>query len=174
MKARKLDNFSFFGRPSALLWVVLGVIFTLGLGIRLYDLTDPPLDFHSTRQLRSAIIARSLYYRSLPEPEDPREQRIRDLAISQYTPGALIEPLVFESVVAFTYRVIGSDPIWVARIYSSIFWIIGGIALYFLTSAMTNADGGVLAVAYYLFLPFGIIASRSFQPDPLMVLWIVV
>jgi hypothetical protein len=23
----------------------------IGLGIRLYDLTDPPLDFHPTRQL---------------------------------------------------------------------------------------------------------------------------
>jgi hypothetical protein len=38
---------------------------------------------------------------------------------------------------------------------------------------MTSPDGGVLAVAYYLFVPFGIIASRSFQPDPLMVMLIL-
>jgi hypothetical protein len=85
----------------------------------------------------------------------------------------LIEPLVLESIVANTYRVIGSDPVWGGGIYSSLFWIIGGIALYFLTSAMTSPDGGVLAVAYFLFLPFGIIASRSFQPDPLMVMFIL-
>ena len=168
-----MEKKSFFGQSKIFLGVVLFILFGLGLWIRLYDLTDPPLDFHSTRQLRSAIIARSLYYRSLPEPEDSAEQRIRNRAIRQYTPGALIEPLVLESIVANTYRVIGSDPVWVARIYSSLFWIIGGIALYFLTSAMTSPDGGVLAVAYFLFLPFGIIASRSFQPDPLMVMFIL-
>lgn len=31
--------------------------FLLALDIRLYDLTDPPFDFHSTRQFRSAVIA---------------------------------------------------------------------------------------------------------------------
>jgi hypothetical protein len=39
---------------------------------------------------------------------------------------------------------------------------------------MTSVDGGVIALAFYTFLPFGVIASRSFQPDPLMVMWIVV
>ena len=160
---------SFFGQSKLFLGVVLFILFVLGLGIRLVDLTDPPLDFHPTRQLRSAIIARSLYYRSLPESEDWQ----REVAISQYSGAGLIEPLVMETLVANTYRALGSDPVWVARIYSSLFWIIGGLALYFLTSAMTSPDGGVLALAYYLFVPFGIIASRSFQPDPLMVMFIL-
>lgn len=133
------------------------------------DLTDPPLDFHPTRQLRSAIIARTLYYRGLPETDDWQRQ----VALSQYTGEGIIEPLVMETIVATTYRVIGSDPVWVARVYSSLFWVIGGLGIYFLTSAMTSPDGGVLATAYYLFIPFGIIASRSFQPDPLMVMLIV-
>lgn len=133
------------------------------------DLTDPPLDFHPTRQLRSAIIARTLYYRSLPGTDDWQRQ----VALSQYTGEGIIEPLVMETIVATTYRVIGSDPVWVARVYSSLFWVIGGLGIYFLTSAMTSPDGGVLATAYYLFIPFGIIASRSFQPDPLMVMLIV-
>jgi hypothetical protein len=164
-----LGEKSFFGQSKIFLGVVLFILFALGLGIRMVDLTDPPLDFHPTRQLRSAIIARSLYYRSLPESEDWHRQA----AVSQYSGAGLIEPLVMETLVANTYRVIGSDPVWVARIYSSLFWIIGGLALYFLTSAMTSPDGGVLAVAYYLFVPFGIIASRSFQPDPLMVMFIL-
>ena len=89
------------------------------------DLTDPPLDFHPTRQLRSAIIARSMYYRSVPDPESWQSQA----ALSQYTGEGIIEPLVMETIVANTYKVIGSDPVWVARIYSSLFWIIGGIGL---------------------------------------------
>lgn len=145
------------------------ILFGLGFAIRMVDLKDPPLDFHPTRQLRSAIIARSMFYRSLPEDSSWQRQ----VAISQYTGEGIIEPLVMETIVANTYKVIGSDPVWIARIYSSLFWIVGGIGLYFLTSAMTSADGGVLATAYYLFVPFGINASRSFQPDPLMVMLII-
>jgi hypothetical protein len=160
---------SLFGQSKIILWGVLIILFVLGFAIRMVDLTDPPLDFHPTRQLRSAIIARSLYYRSLPETDDWHRQ----VAVSQYTGEGIIEPLVMETIVATTYRVIGSDPVWVARIYSSLFWVIGGLGIYFLTRAMTSPDGGVLATAYYLFIPFGIIASRSFQPDPLMVMLIV-
>jgi 4-amino-4-deoxy-L-arabinose transferase-like glycosyltransferase len=149
--------------------MVMLILFGLGFAIRMVDLTDPPLDFHPTRQLRSAIIARSMYYRSLPDTGSWQQQ----VAISQYTGEGIIEPLVMETIVANTYKVIGSDPVWVARIYSSIFWIIGGIGLFFLTRAITSADGAVLATAYYLFVPFGIIASRSFQPDPLMVMLII-
>lgn len=159
------ENEAFFGRSRILLSGILVVMFALGLGIRLFDLTDPPLDFHPTRQLRSAIIARSLYYRS--QPEDLGWQRER--AVEQYSVETVIEPLVFESIVAFTYRLVGSEQLWIARVYASIFWTLGGVALYLLARELTNADGAVLAVAYYLFVPFGITASRSFQPDPLMV-----
>jgi 4-amino-4-deoxy-L-arabinose transferase-like glycosyltransferase len=47
------------------------------------------------------------------------------------------------------------------------------LALYALARDLTSPDGGVIAAMFYLFLPFGAIASRSFQPDPLMVMWIV-
>lgn len=145
---------------------MLFLLFALGLGIRLYDLTDPPLDFHPTRQLRSAIIARDLYYRELPSAPEWQRQR----AAQQLQGLNLIEPLVFESVVALAYRLIGSDPVWVARLFAALFWLAGGAALFALARQMVGAEGGVVALAYYLFLPFGIVASRSFQPDPLMVM----
>lgn len=164
-----LEGETFFGRSKFFLVVVLLALFGMGLAVRLVNLTNPPLDFHSTRQLRSAIIARSLYYRLLPDTGDWYRQQ----AIGQFSGEGIIEPPVFESLVAVTYRMIGSDPVWVARLYAILFWIAGGLALYFLASAMTSPDGGVAAVAYYLFVPFGVIASRSFQPDPLMVMFIL-
>ena len=144
-------------------------MFTLGLGIRLYDLTDQPLDFHPTRQLRSAIIARDMYFENLPSAPLWKQQ----LAAEQLGSYNIIEPPILERLVAWTYDLIGSDSVWVARIYSSLFWLIGGVALFALVQRMTSADGGVIALAYYLFLPFGIIASRSFQPDPLMIMMII-
>jgi hypothetical protein len=157
---------SLFGSSRLLLGLTLFALFALGLGIRLFDLTDPPLDFHSTRQLRSAIIARDLYYRDLEPALDWQRER----AAQQLAGYNLIEPLVFESAVAGAYRLIGSDPVWVARLFAILFWMVGAVALYRLATEMTSPDGGVVALAYYLFLPFGITASRSFQPDPLMVM----
>jgi len=162
-------NGSFFGKSRLFLSFTLFVIFSLGLGIRLYDLTDPPLDFHSTRQLRSAIIARGLYYENLETAPDWQRER----AQGQLESHNLIEPPVFEASAALIYRVLGTDDVWVARILASIFWLIGGVALYFLARDMTSPDGGVIAAAYYMFVPFGVIASRSFQPDPLMVMFIL-
>jgi hypothetical protein len=150
-------------------WGVVLALFILGLGIRLSDLTDPPLDFHPTRQLRSAIIARGMYYRDLPSA--PAWQRER--AAEQLAGHALIEPPLFEKIVALTYRLIGKEVIWVARIYASLFWLMGGLALYLLARDMASPDGAILALAFYLFLPFGIFSSRSFQPDPPMVMMIL-
>ncbi len=72
-----------------------------------------------------------------------------------------------------TYYLVGSEQLWIARIYSSLFWIIGGLALYGLTKRITSVGGALAALAFYLFLPFGVFASRSFQPDPFMVMWML-
>ena len=42
--------------------ITILLLLLLGLGIRLLDLTDPPLDIHPTRQLHSALMARGMYY----------------------------------------------------------------------------------------------------------------
>ena len=130
----KIDNSSFFGKSPVTLWITLGLVFFLGLGIRLYDLTDPPLDFHSTRQLWSAIIARGMYFKEL----DSAPTWQKDLAVEAWKAKPAIEPTIFESVVAFTYQVVGQEIIWIPRIYSSLFWLIGGFGLYLLARDMTT------------------------------------
>jgi hypothetical protein len=145
--------------------VALVFLFGLALSIRLYDLTDLPLDFHPTRQLVSVIKARALYYETEPDgiPTWKLETAIRQ---AQLQPS--IEPTVMENLVAFVYRFTG-EQIWIARVYSSLFWLAGGVFLYLLVRELVSEDGALLSLAYYLFLPYAVIASRSFQPDPLMV-----
>ena len=152
-------------------WRILIVIVVLVCGFvtRLYDLTDPPLDYASARQLRSAMIARGKYYATL---EDAPEWK-RDIARKQQGIHGMIEPEVIENITVATYRVVGGEYVWIARIYSSLFWVLGGLALYSLTKGMVSNDGGVVALIYYLFVPFGLVASRTFQPDPLMTAMIV-
>ena len=48
----------FLENKKWVLYLALLIAFGLGLAIRLYDLTDAPLDFHPTRQLHSAVMSR--------------------------------------------------------------------------------------------------------------------
>jgi hypothetical protein len=163
-----MNQASFFS--SRILRVItLVLIFGAALAIRLYDLTDLPLDFHPTRQLLSAIKARGLYYET--EPDGISTWKL-ETAIHQAKLKSDVEPVVFERLVAFTYRFTG-ERLWIARIYSSLFWLAGGVFLFLLVRDLVSFDGAILSTAYYLLFPYAVIASRSFQPDPLMVLLIL-
>jgi hypothetical protein len=159
---------SFFSSRFAQI-AALVLLLGLGLAIRLYDLTDLPLDFHPTRQLLSALKARGMYYQTLTDL--PADQR--DFAIGQWKFRASVEPEFLERVVAFTYQFIG-EQLWIARIYSSLFWVIGAVFLFLLARQLTSVDGALVTIAFYLFAPYAVIASRSFQPDPLMVMLIII
>jgi hypothetical protein len=148
-----------------LLQVTLAAALLLGLGIRLYDLTDPPFDFHSTRQHRSAIIARGMYY--LADESLPPAQR--EQAIAQMQRENIIEPPIVEYLVSRLYLLTGQENLWYGRLLSGVFWVLGGLAIYGFGRELGSRDGGLLAAIYYLFLPYGMIASRSFLSDPLMV-----
>src|SRR5258706_404291 len=162
------DQTPFFASRTARVTALL-VILVLGFAIRLYDLADLPLDFHPTRQLLSALKARGMYYQTLTDV--PAEQRA--FAIQQWKTRASVEPPFLERVVAFTYQFTG-EQLWIGRIYSSVFWVIGAVFLFLLACEFTSVDGALVSTAFYLFLPYGVIASRSFQPDPLMVTLIVI
>lgn len=161
---------------TARLTLLLIPIFFLALGIRLYDLTDLPFDFHPTRQWRAVIMARGMYYET--RRDIPAWQQ--EMAVAQWHSEPIIEPPVMERMVAWTYQLMGGEHLWVARVYSALFWVSAGVALILIGQATGFAGGGVLGAVYFLFLQYGMIASRSFQPDPLMValmawgLWAVV
>ncbi len=151
-----------------MLVITLAVLLGLGLGLRLYDLTNPPLDFHPTRQILAALKARGMYLQTAGGVPDWQ----RKMAIQQWKTKSEVEPEVLEHVVAFTWRFTG-EQLWVPRVYSSLFWMIGGVFLFLLVRELISVDGAIAATAYYVFFPYAVVASRSFQPDPLMVMLLI-
>ena len=144
---------------------LLILLLALGGLLRLLDLTDPPLDFHPTRQLRNSIIARGIYYDLLPNA-DPAT---RALADSIARVPARYEPPIAETLAAVTYLAAGGENVAIPRLYGTIFWLLAGLCLYDLARRITDSPiAGLLSLAYFLILPFAVQASRSFQPDPLM------
>ena len=146
--------------------LIISFLFVAALGIRLYHINEPPLEFHATRQYRSLIITRGYYFdssTSIPE----RERRVAFLSRQKQ---GILEPPIMEFLVSIGYHLLGGERFWLPRLLSSLFWLIGGAFLYLIGKRITDADAALFGTAFYLFLPFGIIASRSFQPDPLMMM----
>jgi len=156
----------FIVNTRVLKWALLAFVFVAGFGVRLYRISDPPLDFWPNREFRSYLIARGYYFRSLKSvPQWEREVSETNLQME-----GVLEPPIMEHVAAFTYRVTGGERPWIPRVLSSIFWILGGAFVYLIARRWTSIDSAVVSTGFYLLLPYGIIASRSFQPDPLMVM----
>jgi 4-amino-4-deoxy-L-arabinose transferase-like glycosyltransferase len=161
-----MAKITFYERPW--LWkAFLAAAMLASFGLRMINLKDPPLDFASTRQLFSALKARGIYYQYVTDvPAATRNQ-----AISLGDVG-IVEPPILENIVAQTYRLTG-EYLWIARIYSSFFWVIAGLALFLLIREFASTSAAMVGTLFYLFVPFGVIASRAFMPDPLMVCLII-
>jgi hypothetical protein len=110
-----MEQKSFFASSRLTLALTLFLLFGVALAIRLYDITDLPLDFHPTRQLFSAVKARGMYYETLPDvPEWQRE-----FAVQQWKAKVTIEPEILERLAASIYRYTG-EQLWIPRLISSV------------------------------------------------------
>jgi hypothetical protein len=171
-KENKNKKTSKSDKNSGTRWVWISLIllaFLLGLGVRFYDLKDAPLDFHPTRQLHSALIARGMYYQSLPDaPEWQKE-----MSYKQWQTEGLIEPQIMERLTAWTYQLLGSDQLWAARVWAILFWMLGAVFLGLLANELFGLAGSALAVIYFLLWPYAVMSSRAFQPESLMVAVII-
>lgn len=141
------------------------VLLAAGVVLRLTAFDQPPLDFHATRQLHSAEIARGMYYSTLPDM--PVWQL--ELARAGQAEKGLIEPQIMESLSAAAWTVLGGEYLAVPRALSIAFWTLGALALFGAGVRLAGGVAGLVAAGVFLFLPFGVVASRAFMPDPLMV-----
>ena len=139
-------------------------MFLLAALIRFNDIRTPGhlLD----REYTSAIFARAYYFQHEPAVEDWR----RDIAVTTRDQQPVLEPPVVEYLVSWIYRILGREEIFYSRFLTNGFWLIGGFFMYLIAKRLLSTDEAVIATAYYLFVPMGIIISRSFQPDSLMML----
>lgn len=145
--------------------LVLALLIGGAFGIRILHANEPPLNFHATRQYRSLIIARGFFLTSLPSVPE-WEKRV---ALFSQGKQGILEPPIMELVVSTGYRLLGGEVLWLPHVLSSIFWLTGAVFLYLIGKTTFGPDAALFGAAFYLFLPFAVVASQSFQPDPLMV-----
>lgn len=153
------------GTSSPSTWVVLVVLLAVALAIRLDGITTPPFDNAVARQFRSAVLARTYYLGDSAELS-AQERRVLDAWSDEIQP---IEPPVMELLAAGVYHLGGQERLWIPRALSALWWVAAGLLLYLIALRLVRPPGALAASAVYLFLPFAVVASRGFQPDPLLV-----
>ncbi len=138
-------------------------IVAVALGCRLVRFTDWPTRFHPMLQYENAVTTRVIWLRlrsSLNSDEA--------LWLSQWQ-GRFKAPPVLESLTALTYLASGEERPWVAVVLTTLAWFVGGGFLFDLSRRLSGSDlGGLLSLGFYLLAPFGIVMSRSFQHEALM------
>ena len=118
--------------------------------------------------MHSALMARGFFLKEGGILKDRSEAYNKD-AMMLGMLEAWIEPPIYEKLTAGLYHVFGSADLRIPRFTSILFWLIGGIGLCLLADQLLGTVGMFGALCWYLFFPYGVTASRSFQPDIIMV-----
>ncbi len=133
--------------------------------VRLHGAGDEMVSFHNTRQLHCAIITRAMYYRwTLPEG-DPR----RVVAEQAGDRRGRLEPPILQTLAAAGYVVTGGEHMILPRVFGVLCWLVGGVLLYACAARLFSPGAALIAAAYFLLLPYPVVASQAFMPDPLMI-----
>ena len=152
--------------------ILLLLIFLSAALIRLIDLDNPPLDFHPARQMHSAILARGFYLDTGGYLQDKTIEYNHE-ALMRGKNEPWIEPPVYEKITAGLYHLFGAADLRIPRTTSIIFWMLSVAILAILSYSLFGIAGMLGSVCFFLFLPYGISASRSFQPDIIMVFLLI-
>ena len=142
--------------------LILGLLFALALCLRVYGITQPPMEFFQVRQYHGALLARGFY------------EWLLTGSLKTIPPDGIIEPPVLELLASFAYAISGGEHLWIPRLLSTLFWMAGGIFVYLTARKIASPNAAICSVAFYLFVPYSVFASRAFMPDPLMIMLLVI
>ena len=137
----------------------------LAFAVRLDGIGAPPFDNGVSRQFHAALVAR-MYYLDDSARLTPQERRVAAAWDDQVE---LIEPPVMELLAAGSYRLAGREILWAPRALAALLWVLGALFLYRLARRLARPAAALVVCAVYLFVPFAVLASRSFQPESLLV-----
>jgi hypothetical protein len=97
---------------------ILGFGFLTAFCLRLYGIGQPPIEFNAIRQYHGALLARGLY------------QWLLSGNLRTLPPDGTIEPPILEFVSSLSCVVLGGEHLRVPRLFSALFWVVGGAFLY--------------------------------------------
>ncbi|MCB1174991.1 MAG: glycosyltransferase family 39 protein [Leptospiraceae bacterium] len=136
-------------------------ILVLGLGLRLWGVTQPLLDYASWRQTFTAMIARN-FYRSGMELLAPQ---IDVIGVQNFAAFPL-----FPAIVSLFYHITGVWEGW-GRL-TAVFCALGvQLQIWYLARSLFSSRAAHAAAALFAILPMAVYYTRVFMPEPLLLLF---
>ena len=142
--------------------LVLGFLFVVAFCLRLYSINQSTVEFNHLRHYHGALLARGFYEWWLTGD------------LKTVPPDGVIEPPILELAASFAYLIFGGEYLWIPQVLSALFWMVGGIFLYLIAKRIVFPNAAVFSVAFYLFIPYSVLESRTFRPDLLMVMLLMI
>jgi hypothetical protein len=140
----------------------LGFLLVAAFCTRLYGIGEPPMDVAGVRQYHSALLARGFY------------EWLLTGNLMTFPPDGIIEPPILDFLASLAYVIGGSEHLWIPRVLSTFFWMVGGVFLYLIARKIVSSNAALFSVAFFLFVPAVVLYSSAFMPDPLMITMLLV
>jgi Dolichyl-phosphate-mannose-protein mannosyltransferase len=162
VRTKEASNTSSFRHEPPVRLLLLGTLFVGAFCLRLYRIGEPLFDFVAVRQYHSALLARGFHEWLLTGD------------LKTLPSDGIIEPPILDFLASLAYMSTGGEHLWIPRVLSASFWMIGGVFLYLIARKIVSPNAACFAVAFFLLEPAVVLPSRAFMPDPLMIMMLVI
>ncbi len=140
----------------------LGLLLALGAALRAPHLGDALLEGAAGKQTHTAMVARNLYR--------GRSSWLRPMVDDVGRPGYFVKELpLVPGVIALAYGLAGGVHEWFGRLLGAAAWLAAVPLLVGLLRRDRGTGTALLAGFWYVLAPLGIVYSRSFMNDPVVV-----
>jgi len=137
--------------------------------LRLYKIDIPLADHHSWRQADTAAVARNFIKTSFDFFKPQIDNFIPlHLDVPNKERLFLVEPPIYNSLVAGVYSILGVDIKW-ARMVSILFSLGSAFLLYLISKRFFGEKVGLLSAFFFSVLPYNIFYSRAVLPEPMII-----
>ncbi len=150
--------------PGRAPFAFIGVVAAIALAWRLVDVADWPSEY-PTIQYESALASRTILLAASSQ-RTPEQDAWQKRTGNQY----IASPPILPGLVAGANAIIGDETPWVSRVFTIGFWLAAGGFVYAAAVRFTASRwAGAVGFAYFVFVPFGMVLSRCFQTEALLV-----
>jgi len=141
------------------------VVAAIALGWRLVDISDWPSEY-PTIQYESALASRTILLSASSQRTAEQDAWLKRTG-NQY----ITSPPILPGLVAAVSVITGEETPWVSRFFTIGFWLAAGGFVNAAAVRFTHSRwAGAVAFAFFVLVPFGMVMSRCFQTEALLVL----
>ncbi len=148
---------------------LLALILLLAFVLRLYRISNPPLDWHAFRQADTASVTRE-YVKHGVDLLRPRYHDLGNTQSGQYNPEGyrMVEFPLINAIIAQVVLITGLDLVVVSRLFS-LLASLGTLSLiYLLVKEISGKRVALWSGLFFALLPYSIFYSRAILPEPFM------